>query len=236
MGRMGKDKERIVRLFAMNGMEYTSKTYANIRFTMETFAMIKNDLEYLPKEKSNSLLSNEVAHMFRAMIVSGRIPKEKVERFIGVVTRSGHLQEMIDTALKLVRDFSDDGEMYYQLLNMLYFIEKPLPNIVVERKCNYSHSTFQKKKELAVMLFGVLFWKEMLEYWENSEEEMYVIEKEEGRDGSLAKGRKDFIEKRNDNGDRRKEGSDRRRGIGDRRKCDRRIGIDRRGSSPAYGI
>ncbi len=54
----------------------------------------------------------------------------------------------------------------------------------------------------------------MLVYWDNSIEEMYLIEREEGRDGSLS--------------ERRKVEGDRRSGVRDRRKGDRRKIGDRR--------
>ena len=50
-------------------------------------------------------------------------------------------------------------------------------------------------------------------YWDNSIEEMYIIECEEGRDGSLS--------------ERRKMEDDRRSGVRDRRKGDRRKMGDR---------
>ena len=236
MGRFNKDEDRIRRLFVMNGMAYTRKTCANIRTILDVYASLKSDLDYLPKEKNGSILSSEVANMFRAMIASGKLQKNDIEGFIGVVMRSGHLQEMIDDALEMVKEFSDYGATYHRILYKLYFCEKPVSNNEIEKILSIAHTTFQKKKELAVMLFGVLFWKEMLEYWDNSIEEMYRIEMEEGLDGSLSEGRKEFIEKRSEGYDRRKEGSDRRKGAGDRRKGDRRIGGDRRSGNPAYGV
>ncbi len=213
MGRIFKDRERIMRLFRMNNMNYTKKTYGNIRSFLETYVGIKPDIIYLPVEKGNAVLIIEAPEIFKEMIGSEIIPPDKIEKFIGGMIRSGHLQEMIDKALREVRDFSENGEIYYKILWHLYFDERLINNSELERKLSYSHTALQIRKELAIMLFGVMFWKSIQEYGELSADEMYRIEIEAGRDGSLA--------------DRRISG-DRRSGLPDRRKGDRRSGVSRR--------
>lgn len=44
------------------------------------------------------------------------------------------------------------------------------------------------------MLFGLMLWRQILAYWSNSTEEMFILEKEVGRDGSLAEERRNSIE------------------------------------------
>ena len=207
MGKIFKDKDRIMRLFRMNGMNYTKKTCANIRAFVETYAEIKQDFDYLPIERIDNELWKEGPKLFRAMIESDKITREKIEGFIGGMKRSGHLEEMIDKALNELKGFGEDGRLYYNILFPLYFDKETKTNAEVEKELNYSHSSFQMKKEQALMLFGAVFWKAFLEHWENSIEEMYRIELESGRDGSLS--------------ERRRTG-DRRSGLSDRRKGDRR--------------
>ena len=104
MGRIFKDRERIMRLFRMNNMNYTKKTYGNIRSFLETYVGIKPDIIYLPVEKGNAVLIIEAPEIFKEMIGSEIIPPDKIEKFIGGMMRSGHLQEMIDKALREVRE------------------------------------------------------------------------------------------------------------------------------------
>ena len=215
MGKIFKDRERIMRLFRMNNMNYTKKTYGNIRSFLETYMVIKPDIIYLALEKRNAVLMIEAPEIFKEMISSEIIPQEKIEEFIGRMMRSGHLQEMIDKSLSEVRVFSENGEVYYKILWHLYFDENLINNSELERKLAYSHTALQIRKELAIMLFGVVFWKSIQEYGELSADEMYRIEIEAGRDGSLAERRR--------TGERRKYG-DRRSGLPDRRKSDRRSG------------
>ena len=94
---------------------------------------------------------------------------------------------MIDDSLALMVNFSEDGKSYREILIMLYFGEDILTNTEVQEKLGYCSSAFYAKKELAVMLFGTLFWKEMMEYWDNAEAEMRKIEIEEGREGYISK-------------------------------------------------
>ena len=213
MSRLCKDKDRIMRLFRMNGMNYSKKTYGNIRSFLETYMEIRQDLDYLPLEKNNNVLIMKGPEIFKEMIGAEIISKEKIESFIGSLVRSGNLQEMIYKALNETREFSENGEAYYKILWHLYFNERLINNSELEKKLAYSHTALQIRKEIAIMLFGVVFWKSILEYWKNSIEEMYRIEIEAGRDGSLAERRKNV---------------DRRSGLPDRRKGDRRRGASER--------
>ncbi len=214
MGKQCKDRERIARLFSMNMVDYSKKTYGNIRNILETFAEVKNDLEFLPKGHRSSVLRRETPTLFRVMISSDKLTKERIEQLISAVLWSGKLQEMIDDSLALMEKFSEDGKTYCQLLLMLYFGDEIISNAEAEKRSGYSHSVYQVKKELAIMLFGTLFWKEMLEYWDNAETEMRKIEIEEGREGYISK--IGHITE------------DRRSGIHDRRRGDRRVQGDRR--------
>ena len=123
-------------------------------------------------------------------------------------------ENYIEAVLDEIRSFSLDGGTYCKILTGLYLGEKTYDAMIVERSTGYCHSTFQNKKRHAIMLFGVSFWKKMLDHWDNSIEEMYEIERQEGRDGSLA--------------ERRRYEEDRRSGVRDRRKGDRRVLGDRR--------
>ncbi len=214
MGKQCKDRERIARLFSMNMVDYTKKTYENIRNILETFAEVKNDLEFLPKGHRSSVLRKETPNLFRVMISSDKLTKERIEQLIGAVLWSGKLQEMIDDSLALMEKFSADGKSYCKIILMLYFGENTLSNSEVQKRLGYSNSAYYTKKELAIMLFGTLFWKEMLEYWDDAEVEMREIEIEEGREGYITK--IGSITK------------DRRSGIRDRRRGDRRVQGDRR--------
>ena len=214
MGKQCKDRERIVRLFSMNMVDYSKKTYENIRRILETYAEVKNDLEFLPKGHRSSVLRKETPNLFRVMISSDKLTKERIEQLISAVLWSGKLQEIIDDSLALMENFSEDGKSYREILIMLYFGEDTLTNTEAQEKLGYSSSAFYTKKELAVMLFGTLFWKELLEYWDNAEAEMREIEIEEGREGYTMK-----------IGNYTK---DRRSGIHDRRHGDRRSQGDRR--------
>ena len=214
MGKQCKDRERIIRLFSMNGVDYSKKTYENIRKILETYAEVKNDLEFLPKGHRSSVLRKETPNLFRVMISSDKLTKERIEQLIGAILWSGKLQDMIDDSLALMVNFSEDGKSYREILIMLYFGEDILTNTEVQEKLGYCSSAFYAKKELAVMLFGTLFWKEMMEYWDNAEAEMRKIEIEEGREGYISK--IGSVTK------------DRRSGIHDRRHGDRRTQGDRR--------
>ena len=214
MGRLFSDKERIERLFRLYGVHDTEKTYENIRMFMETYADIRQDLKYLPKPDKDTAAWESAPDLFRAMLNANKIPKKNITGFSEDMMAGGELDEIIKETLEAVRDFSEEGDDYYKILTIYYFGETTYRGSIAEDMVGFSHTTCLRKRKTAIKLFGALFWKNILMYWDNSIEEMYVIECEEGRDGSLS--------------ERRKMEDDRRSGVRDRRKGDRRKMGDRR--------
>lgn len=232
MGRAAKDRERIERLYVLNGSEYSKRLYANEKEIMETYAEIKNDLEYIPQDITGGELCKKEPRMFRDVVRADKLEKGKAEGFIGAIVRSGHLQEMVDNVLDRVKSFSPNGEVYYRILYRLYFCPDPITNAEMEKECGYSHSSFHEKKEYAIMLFGVLFWREILECWKRSLGDKHVMDNGAEQDAPYS------MEERAD-GERRRALSDRRsydRRKGDRRKGERRVMGDRRMSPNGFGL
>lgn len=214
MGKGTNDRDRINRLLRSCGVNSSAKTYRNIRTFLEMYRDIRRDLSDIPRSFGDAAIRKNVPDLFQAMIGTEDISKARVGDFVEELMSYGWLDDYIELTLDEVCSFSVDGETYNMILNGLYLGDKTYDASVVEDKIGYCHSTFQNKKRHAVMLFGVLFWKKMLDHWDNSIEEMYEIELHAGRDGSLA--------------ERRKYEDDRRSGVRDRRKGDRRVLGDRR--------
>lgn len=198
MGKYCVDRERIDRLCRLSGVNYSKKTVENFKGFLETYCKIRDDLEYLPKGYYSDEIWKEAPDLFKAMALKQSIPESKRETFLAMLIRSGHFDEILAGVFEGIKSFSSDGENYYQIIYMLYFDKIPHKNVEIEREIQYSHTAYQEKKELAILLFGLLFWKRFLDHWDNSTEEMYKIEKSIGRDGSLSD-KKHAEENREDN-------------------------------------
>lgn len=157
-----------------------------------------------------------VAIAVQATRLTGRMLARIGELYLRHV-REKHRDNKIARSRDAVRDFSEEGEDYYKILSIYYFGETTYRGSIAENMIGFSHTTCLRKRKTAIKLFGALFWKNILIYWDNSVEEMYKIECEEGRDGTLS--------------ERRKMEDDRRSGVLDRRKGDRRKMGDRRVAS-----
>ncbi len=226
MGRVLSDKERIERLFQRYGVHDTDKTYGNILTLLEAFTNARKDMKYYPEQDKNIAAWESAPDLFRAMLGADPIPQEKISDLIEDMMAGGYLDDIIRKTHEEVLGFSQEGEDYYKILKVLFLGEKTYRGIAADLKIGMSHSTIQRRKVLAVKLFGVLFWKNLTADWDNSTEEMQRIEREEGRDGSLSDGMKNEIfDRRNNQADRRQ---------GDRRKGDRRVINDRRRSNPGF--
>ena len=189
MGKYSVERDRIERLCKLYGVSYSPKTLANFRAFFETYSSIREDISYLPKNVNVDVLKVEAPDIFKAMISHGRIPQEQIIRFLTSMMTSGQLETLIEKALKDVKSFGEEGFCYYKIVYMLYIDEKSHKNSEVQSEIGYGKSRYYEKREYATMLFGLMLWRQILEHWDNSIEEMLSMEKAEGRNGSLATSR-----------------------------------------------
>lgn len=186
MGKGNMDKERIERLCRLSGVHSTKKTVENIKGILETYSSIRDDLEYLPRGVMSDEVWKEASDIFTFMSRKEMMPIEKRETILATLIRSGQFEKSLNEVMSQIKNFSSEGETYYTILYMLYLDKEPHKNAEIQREVGYGHTAYQEKKELAILLFGLLFWKKFLDHWENSTEEMLIIEKNLGRDGSLS--------------------------------------------------
>lgn len=197
---MGKSErysvaEDLIRLMAAAvGVNCSHKTYFNFKSFLEVYAQLKYNLQYLtynlPRKGSEDL----APALFEAMISAEVIPKKKVEELIIQLYRKQMIEAQIMKTLSLVKAFYQDGELYYKILDLLYFGETVYSNNEVQRMVGYSRGQYQKRKRQAVMLFGIIFWTEIIKFWENSADEMKEIEDRIGRSNRLSSAHRNEIE------------------------------------------
>ena len=122
------------------------------------------------------------------MISSKEIPDDLIEHFIIALVKTGNMENMIGQALDKVRAFDKDDNVYEIILRKMYFDEEISTNYEVEKACYISHGTYYKKREQAIMLFGISFWSLMISEWKNPEIGMKELEEKHGRDNRLSDG------------------------------------------------
>ena len=135
-------------------------------------------MSYSIKEKDSSELASEI---YEAMIAPCEIPKQLIERFIADIVSSNVWSGLIENALDIVRAFPVEGEVYYTILNGLYLGDELMSNHDLEEKIGYSHPVYCKKKNQAIMLFGIAIWTELKKHWKNADEEIHRIMCKYGR-------------------------------------------------------
>lgn len=186
MSKYSVDRDRIERLCNLYGVNYTKKTYHNFMGFLDTYLEVRDDLEYLPKSMLSDGLWKEAPALFKAMSLKEGMSKEMIESFLAIMIQSGQFDIILTGTFEAMKKFSNDGEVYCKIINLLYIDREPHKNIELENMLGYAHSTYQLKKEYAIMSFGLMFWKQILDHWDNSTEEMFMIEQELGRDGGLS--------------------------------------------------
>lgn len=178
-------KERIRELGKSVGVNYSDKTYINIKNFLERYTSLKGN--HLKANNDDAVkLWQQAPQLFDAMIGKAPVSREITDNFVTSFLNYGKCQDIIDYSLERVRMFSDEGDLYCKLLNKLYFNSEIQKDKEVEKSIALSHGTYYIKKKYAIMLFGIVFWSRILRHWRNAKEEMRDIELSHGRDGSLS--------------------------------------------------
>lgn len=149
------------------------------------YGLGNNPYPGLVSQESDGLWK-EAPALFKAMSLKEGMSKEMIESFLAIMIQSGQFDIILTGTFEAMKKFSNDGEVYCKIINLLYIDREPHKNIELENMLGYAHSTYQLKKEYAIMSFGLMFWKQILDHWDNSTEEMFRIEQELGRDGDLS--------------------------------------------------
>lgn len=182
-------KTKIDEMCKACGVNHSAKTYANFMSFMENYVYARQYACFFRTEINEKDMWKEAPNLFRAMVDKEEIPAHKVASFLGLMIKTGQMDFLIENSRRQLEQFYPYGDVFVQIIDLLYLNEKPCTNkeAMVTLKC--ARSTFQEKKEQAVMIFGLYFWQMILSHWDNSINEMKEIEEETGRSGELYKGR-----------------------------------------------
>jgi hypothetical protein len=90
--------------------------------------------------------------------VDPRVDKLRIESRLQSIEDSKSIIELIDRALILLKNYPDDGERYYEILNKSYLVFVKYSENEMLESLNISRSTFFREKKKAVTLLGVILW------------------------------------------------------------------------------
>ena len=174
------------------GINYSKKTFNNFKLCLETYSRVRKFIDILPSNIRKVSLSELAPEIFSAMISPVELTAAAVRDSIIVMMKNGYLIPLMEASLEGVASFNPSGQVYYQIITRLYFSDDNPSNTDVEKELKYSHAIYYKKKEEAVMLFGVFFWSQVLKCWDGAYDEMLALERANNRTISLAEGLKKY--------------------------------------------
>jgi len=90
--------------------------------------------------------------------VDPRVDKLRIESRLQSIEDSKSIIELIDRALVLLKNYPDDGERYYEILNESYLVFIKYGENEMIESLNISRSTLFREKKKAVTLLGVILW------------------------------------------------------------------------------
>jgi len=68
------------------------------------------------------------------------------------------LLELMETALAIMKDYPDDGELYYRILRYAYFDTVRSTHEEIAEYCNLARTTYYRKRAAAVQTYAAMLW------------------------------------------------------------------------------
>ena len=160
--RVSVTGDRIVSMAKEAGVRCSDVKCENLKKFLEAFTRIGYDLDFLTKTRPKYDIQEILPPLFRAMETDTPIEDHKLEDLIIALSQEGILNNMLEEAFAKIRAFDRSRRPCYALiLEKLYFCENPLDNEQVRKLTKYSYSQYFVKKDEAVRLFGLFFWRNL---------------------------------------------------------------------------
>ena len=84
--------------------------------------------------------------------------REHFEQRVGSLFHTRWMTELVETAMLKVKEFPDQGELYYEILSKCYLEKKKCSEgEMIEALCMERSRYYDRKRE-AVMVFGISLW------------------------------------------------------------------------------
>ncbi len=180
----------IQRMGKAYGVNYDDKTYKNIKAFLEshkecTVGGTLFDYSVLGHHKLDEVIPN----IYRCFIKEDIIDYDMVTTFVTQIISDDRCSKILLESLEELKEFSiiqkgkkeKLGLLYYQILHSLFFSEEFSSNTDIYTELDISSAMYSYRKEEAIMLFGINFFANCLPFWKNREDDIRLIQEEEGR-------------------------------------------------------
>lgn len=185
-----KQMKRIKRMARLAGINPSQKTITNVRLFMEIYRDINHEADHF-KAMAKPISATEACPLlFAELLRPDEIDEETIEELECRFIADGWFKDFAEAALNDVKEFGEDGELYYQILNAYYFEDAVTDEDDFIESIGHCRSGFFNKKREATLLYGVYFWGRLLDMWPSAADEMRVIEEKCGRGDELTRGLK----------------------------------------------
>ncbi len=101
--------------------------------------------------------------------IDPRINQKRLNSRLQSIEESKSILDFIDLSMEYLKDYPDDGEKYFTILDHIYITKRTKSIEKLAEDYNISRSTMYRKKNKAIKIFGVILWGFLFEEADNKE-------------------------------------------------------------------
>lgn len=136
------------------------REYKNTKLLLENYRTITIAVAYLPQQIASELNMpfKNIDELIEKCDIASTYNDTNIDEKLRSVMRTKQLIDVVNRALTSMKNMPNDGELFYKILYYTYLSSKPLKIDSILEKLNISRSSYFRKREEAIKLFGSILW------------------------------------------------------------------------------
>lgn len=136
------------------------REYKNTKLLLENYRTISIAVQFLPQQIASELNIpfKGIDNLLEKCDIASTYLDSNIDDKLRNVQRTKQLLDVVNKSLTAMKKMSPEGELYYNLLYYTYLISKPLKIEEILKNLDISRSSYFRKRDNAIKLFGSILW------------------------------------------------------------------------------
>lgn len=136
------------------------REYKNTKLLLENYRTISIAVQFLPQQIASelNLPFKGIDALLENCDIASTYLDSNIDDRLRNVQRTKQLIDVVNKSLTAMKEMSQEGELYYKLLYYTYLSPKQLLIEDILKKLDISRSSYFRKRDNAIKLFGSILW------------------------------------------------------------------------------
>lgn len=136
------------------------REYKNTKLLLENYRTISIAVQFLPQQIASelNLPFKGIDDLLENCDIASTYLNSNIDDRLRNVQRTKQLIDVVNKSLTAMKEMSQEGELYYKLLYYTYLSPKQLLIEDILKKLDISRSSYFRKRDNAIKLFGSILW------------------------------------------------------------------------------